>query len=165
MYRDALNEAIEEEMAARPDGLHHRRGHCRAGRLLQGHRRPAGEVRPAAGARHAHCRSRASPAWASGPPSPAPGPSWRSSMSISPCSAWTMLVNQAAKFRLMTGGEGRVPLVMRTQGGTGRRRCRAAFAEPGSAVLSHPGPQGGDALRPRRREGPAEICAPPGTTR
>ena len=29
------------------------------------------------------------------------------------------LVNQAAKFRLMTGGEGRVPFVMRTQGGTG----------------------------------------------
>lgn len=30
-----------------------------------------------------------------------------------------MIVNQAAKFRLMTGGEGRVPFVMRTQGGTG----------------------------------------------
>lgn len=30
-----------------------------------------------------------------------------------------MLVNQAAKFRLMTGGSGRVPFVMRTQGGTG----------------------------------------------
>jgi len=30
-----------------------------------------------------------------------------------------MLVNQAAKFRLMTGGEGRVPFVMRTQGGAG----------------------------------------------
>ena len=30
-----------------------------------------------------------------------------------------MLVNQAAKFRLMTGGSGRVPFIMRTQGGTG----------------------------------------------
>lgn len=30
-----------------------------------------------------------------------------------------MIVNQAAKFRLMTGGEGRVPFIMRTQGGTG----------------------------------------------
>ena len=30
-----------------------------------------------------------------------------------------IIVNQAAKFRLMTGGEGRVPFVMRTQGGTG----------------------------------------------
>lgn len=29
------------------------------------------------------------------------------------------IVNQAAKFRLMTGGEGRVPFVLRTQGGTG----------------------------------------------
>ena len=29
------------------------------------------------------------------------------------------IVNQAAKFRLMTGGGGRVPFVMRTQGGTG----------------------------------------------
>jgi pyruvate/2-oxoglutarate/acetoin dehydrogenase E1 component len=29
------------------------------------------------------------------------------------------IVNQAAKFRLMTGGAGRVPFVMRTQGGTG----------------------------------------------
>lgn len=29
------------------------------------------------------------------------------------------VVNQAAKFRLMTGGEGRVPFVLRTQGGTG----------------------------------------------
>ena len=30
-----------------------------------------------------------------------------------------MLVNQAAKFRLMTGGDGRVPFVMRSQGGAG----------------------------------------------
>jgi acetoin:2,6-dichlorophenolindophenol oxidoreductase subunit beta len=30
-----------------------------------------------------------------------------------------MIVNQAAKFRLMTGGGGRVPFVMRTQGGAG----------------------------------------------
>lgn len=30
-----------------------------------------------------------------------------------------MIVNQAAKFRLMTGGNGRVPFVMRTQGGAG----------------------------------------------
>jgi len=29
------------------------------------------------------------------------------------------IVNQAAKFRLMTGGHGRVPFVLRTQGGTG----------------------------------------------
>lgn len=29
------------------------------------------------------------------------------------------IVNQAAKFRLMTGGKGRVPFIMRTQGGTG----------------------------------------------
>ena len=29
------------------------------------------------------------------------------------------IVNQAAKFRLMTGGDGRVPFVLRTQGGTG----------------------------------------------
>ena len=29
------------------------------------------------------------------------------------------IVNQAAKFRLMTGGEGRVPFVLRTQGGAG----------------------------------------------
>ncbi len=29
------------------------------------------------------------------------------------------IVNQAAKFRLMTGGHGRVPFIMRTQGGTG----------------------------------------------
>ena len=30
-----------------------------------------------------------------------------------------MIVNQAAKFRLMTGGHGRVPFVLRTQGGAG----------------------------------------------
>ena len=30
-----------------------------------------------------------------------------------------MIVNQAAKFRLMTGGSGRVPFVLRTQGGAG----------------------------------------------
>jgi len=29
------------------------------------------------------------------------------------------VVNQAAKYRFMSGGEGRVPLVIRTQGGTG----------------------------------------------
>jgi pyruvate dehydrogenase E1 component beta subunit len=33
--------------------------------------------------------------------------------------AMDQVVNQAAKYRFMSGGEGRVPLVIRTQGGTG----------------------------------------------
>jgi pyruvate/2-oxoglutarate/acetoin dehydrogenase E1 component len=47
-----------------------------------------------------------------------------------------MLVNQAAKFRLMTGGDGRVPFVMRTQGGAGGG-VGPAFAEPRSTVLPY----------------------------
>ncbi len=33
--------------------------------------------------------------------------------------AMDQVVNQAAKYRFMSGGEGRVPLVIRTQGGAG----------------------------------------------
>jgi pyruvate/2-oxoglutarate/acetoin dehydrogenase E1 component len=44
-----------------------------------------------------------------------------------------MLVNQAAKFRLMTGGDGRVPF-RDAHAGRNRRRCGGtAFAEPRSA--------------------------------
>ena len=34
--------------------------------------------------------------------------------------AMDMIANQAAKYRFITGGEGRVPMVIRTQGGTGK---------------------------------------------
>ena len=53
-----------------------------------------------------------------------------------------MIVNQAAKFRLMTGGEGRVPFIMRTQGGAG------------GGVAAH-------AVYPCRCEGLAEIRPAP----
>jgi pyruvate/2-oxoglutarate/acetoin dehydrogenase E1 component len=35
------------------------------------------------------------------------------------CMAMDQIVNQAAKYRFMSGGQGRVPMVLRTQGGTG----------------------------------------------
>ena len=52
------------------------------------------------------------------------------------------IANQMAKYSFMTGDQGSVPFVLRTQGGTGQWPGRTAFTEPGSDVLSYPGPAG-----------------------
>jgi len=54
------------------------------------------------------------------------------------------ILNQVAKVRYMLGGQVKVPLVIRTQGGR-QGLCRPAFAESGGVVHSCSGPQGGDA--------------------
>jgi pyruvate/2-oxoglutarate/acetoin dehydrogenase E1 component len=45
-------------------------------------------------------------------------------------------VNQAAKFRFMTGGKGRVPLVLRTQGGVGNGLA-AQHSQSLEAIFCH----------------------------
>ena len=55
-YREALNAALREELAARRARPDHGRGHRRLQRRLQGHAGPAGGVRREARARHADLR-------------------------------------------------------------------------------------------------------------
>ena len=67
------------------------------------------------------------------------------------------LANQAAKIRYMFGGQIGVPMVLRTQGGTGPFRRRAALAELGR--LDHAiRPACGWPCRPPRRT-PTTYCA------
>ena len=88
-YREALRAALLEEMERRRVGLLRRRGDRRAGRLVQGDRRPARRVRPGPRHRHSAERGRLRRAWASVPRSPASG-RWSRSCSSTSCSRrWT----------------------------------------------------------------------------
>ena len=69
--------------------------------------------------------------------------------------ALDQLVNQAAKAHFMSGGQLEVPLVLRTQGGAGPARGRAALAEPRGVADARARAQGGDAEHRRRRRRPA----------
>ena len=60
--------------------------------------------------------------------------------------AMDQVVNQAAKYRFMSGGQGSVPLVIRTQGGARRVPRRPAFPEPRGDVLPRARPPGRHAL-------------------
>ena len=57
--------------------------------------------------------------------------------------AMDQVINQAAKYRFMSGGEGRVPLVIRTQGGAGNSLA-------GQPWTSHVCANGPDAASARR---------------
>ena len=70
--------------------------------------------------------------------------------------AMDQIANQMAKVRYMTGGQVTVPMVLRTQGGTGRSAGAAAFAEPGILAGARPGASGGHAGHPRRCKRPSE---------
>jgi len=118
MYRDALREALIEEMEANPlvfiigEGIAERGGSYKvtqglvdrfgAGRVRDTPIAEAGMIGVGVGAAIAGVR-----------------PIVEILYIDFAMLGMEMLVNQAAKFRLMTGGTGRVPLVMRTQGGTG----------------------------------------------
>jgi pyruvate dehydrogenase E1 component beta subunit len=118
MYRDALREAIDEEMAANPlvfiigEGIAERGGSYKVTEGLLGKYGPkrvrdtpiaeAGMIGVGVGAAIAGAR-----------------PIVEILYVDFAMLGMDMLVNQAAKFRLMTGGNGRVPFIMRTQGGTG----------------------------------------------
>lgn len=118
MYRDALREAIDEEMAANPEvfvigeGIAERGGSYKVteglldkygkGRVRDTPIAEAGMIGVGIGAAIAGAR-----------------PIVEILYVDFAMLGMEMLVNQAAKFRLMTGGEGRVPFIMRTQGGTG----------------------------------------------
>ncbi|MEM6323395.1 MAG: alpha-ketoacid dehydrogenase subunit beta [Pseudomonadota bacterium] len=118
MYRDALREALDEEMARNPEvfiigeGIAERGGSYKvteglvakygAGRVRDTPIAEAGMIGVGVGAAIAGAR-----------------PVVEILYVDFAMLGMDMIVNQAAKFRLMTGGDGRVPFVMRTQGGTG----------------------------------------------
>ncbi len=52
------------------------------------------------------------------------------------------IVNQAAKHRYMSGGQLKVPLTIRTQGGAGLVAGRAARAAARGVARAHPGAEG-----------------------
>jgi len=118
MYRDALREAIDEEMAANPDvfiigeGIAERGGSYKVTEGLL--------------AKYGPKRVRDTPIAEASMIGVGVGAAIAGARPIVEILyidfamlGMDMIVNQAAKFRLMTGGDGRVPFVMRTQGGTG----------------------------------------------
>ncbi len=118
MYRDALREAIDEEMAANPqvfiigEGIAERGGSYK---VTEGLLNKYGKL-----------RVRDTPIAEAGMIGVGVGAAIAGARPIVEILyvdfamlGMEMLVNQAAKFRLMTGGSGRVPFIMRTQGGTG----------------------------------------------
>lgn len=118
MYRDALREALDEEMARNPDvfvigeGIAERGGSYKvtegllakygSGRIRDTPIAEASMIGVGVGAAIAGAR-----------------PVVEILYVDFSMLGMDQIVNQAAKFRLMTGGEGRVPFVLRTQGGTG----------------------------------------------
>ena len=118
MYRDALREAIDEEMARDPmvfiigEGIAERGGSYKVTEGLL--------------AKYGPKRVRDTPIAEAGMIGVGVGAAIAGARPIVEILyvdfamlGMDMIVNQAAKFRLMTGGDGRVPFVMRTQGGTG----------------------------------------------
>ena len=118
MYRDALREAIDEEMGRNPDvfiigeGIAERGGSYKVTEGLL--------------AKYGKLRVRDTPISEASMIGAGVGAAIAGARPIVEILyvdfamlGMDQLVNQAAKFRLMTGGEGRVPFVMRTQGGTG----------------------------------------------
>jgi pyruvate/2-oxoglutarate/acetoin dehydrogenase E1 component len=118
MYREALREAIDEEMAANPtvfiigEGIAERGGSYKVTEGLL--------------AKYGPKRVRDTPIAEAGMIGVGVGAAIAGARPIVEILyvdfamlGMDMIVNQAAKFRLMTGGDGRVPFIMRTQGGTG----------------------------------------------
>lgn len=118
MYRDALREAIDEEMGANPsvfiigEGIAERGGSYKVTEGLL--------------AKYGKLRVRDTPIAEAGMIGVGVGAAIAGARPIVEILyvdfamlGMEMIVNQAAKFRLMTGGSGRVPFIMRTQGGTG----------------------------------------------
>ncbi|NBZ89392.1 alpha-ketoacid dehydrogenase subunit beta [Stagnihabitans tardus] len=118
MYRDALREAIDEEMAANAqvfiigEGIAERGGSYKVTEGLL--------------AKYGKKRVRDTPIAEAGMIGVGVGAAIAGARPIVEILyvdfamlGMEMIVNQAAKFRLMTGGTGRVPFIMRTQGGTG----------------------------------------------
>ena len=64
--------------------------------------------------------------------------------------AMDQVVNQAAKYRFMSGGQGSVPLVIRTQGGAGNSLAGQHSQSLEAHLLPHPGAQGRRCRRRRR---------------
>ena len=70
------------------------------------------------------------------------------------------VVNQAAKYRFMSGDQGHVPLVIRTQGGTGESLA-GQHSQSLEALFYHvPGLQVVMPATPARRQGSPEVGHP-----
>ena len=118
MYRDALREALDEEMARNPEvfiigeGIAERGGSYKVTEGLL--------------AKYGKMRVRDTPISEASMIGAGVGAAIAGSRPIVEILyidfamlGMDQIVNQAAKFRLMTGGNGRVPFILRTQGGTG----------------------------------------------
>lgn len=118
MYRDALREALDEEMALNPDvfiigeGIAERGGSYKVTEGLL--------------AKYGKLRVRDTPISEASMIGAGVGAAIAGARPVVEILyvdfallGMDQIVNQAAKFRLMTGGDGRVPFIMRTQGGTG----------------------------------------------
>ena len=79
--------------------------------------------------------------------------------------ATEQIVNQAAKHRYMSGGQLKVPLTIRTQGGAGWSPGRAARAAARGVVRPRPGPEGRLPVDADRRARPALVARSTTTTR
>jgi pyruvate dehydrogenase E1 component beta subunit len=73
--------------------------------------------------------------------------------------AMDQIVNQAAKFRYMTGGQARVPMVVRTTLGAGRSSA-ATLAKPIRLAGPHPRLEGDNSVHALRCQGFAEERHP-----
>ena len=168
-FQQAINEALAQEMRARPDRRRLRRGRRRR-------RRRAGRGRRLGrrAGRHQGRSTPSSPGACSTPRSPSRRSSARRSGAA--CSGlrpvvelmfvdfmgvcFDQIFNQAAKFRYMFGGKAETPMVIRTMFGAG---IRAAAQHSQSALPDlhpHPRAQGRRPVEPVRRQGPADRGDP-----
>ena len=141
-YREAVRDALAAGDARGRRRLHHGRGHRRDGRLDGRHAGDARRVR-----RRSACATRRSPRWRSSAPAigaamqgmrPVVEIMYEDFMTL----AMEQIVNQAAKHRYMSGGQLKVPLTIRTQGGAGWSPG-AQHAQQVEAWFVHvPGPEG-----------------------
>ena len=118
-YREALRDALREEMERDPsvfcigEGIGERGGSYKVTEGL------IAAVRPAPRHRHAARARPASSGSASGAAIAGSRPVVEMLFIDFLLLAMDQVVNQAAKYRFMSGGQGHVPLVIRTQGGAG----------------------------------------------
>ena len=117
-YREAVRDALGTALREDEQRLHHGRGHRRDGRLDGGHAGPARRVRPER-VRNTPISEMAIVGSGIGAAIQGMRPiveiMYEDFLTIS----MEQLVNQAAKHRTMSGGQVKVPLTIRTQGGAG----------------------------------------------
>ena len=159
-YREALRAALREEMERDPsvfcigEGIGERGGSYKVTEGL------IAQFGAAARHRHAAERGRASSGSGVGAAIAGSRPVVEMLFIDFLLLAMDQVVNQAAKYRFMSGGQGNVPLVIRTQGGAGNSLA-GQHSQSLEALFYHvPGLKVVDAVDARRREGPAQVRDP-----